>query len=383
MSLNSQRKSEIYFDFAATTPLIPEVIEAMTEAMSNLNGNPSSAHKHGRAARAKVEQARKTIANYLQSSVGEIFFTSCATEANNMILRQSVKDLGIKRIISSKIEHHCILHTLEDLEKLGKVRVEMVELNDDGEVVYEDLERLLKEDVSTLVSLMHVNNEIGNILDLKRVGNLCKENNAFFHSDTAQSIGKFPFDLKNSNIHFLVGSSHKFHGPKGVGFVYINGDIQLNPFLTGGAQERNMRSGTENLHGIIGMERAIKVMTANLDNKKETIFSLKKYFKSELKKYFPEVCFNGIKNEDYQSPYILSVSFPAHSKNSMLDFSLDMAGVAISGGSACSSGSVKASHVLQQLKEDETRKTIRFSFSYQSNKQQVDEVILRLKNILV
>lgn len=373
---------DLYFDSAATTVLLPEVIESMSHALQTLHGNPSSVHTSGRISRTKIEQARKTIAHYLNASIGEIFFTSCATESNNMVLRRSIKDLGVKRIISSPIEHHCILHTLEDLEKNESLQIEYLNVDSEGTIDYSQLEQLLSEDIPTLVSLMHVNNELGNVLDLEKVGELCSSNNAFFHTDAAQSIGKFKFNLSQSNVHFLSGSAHKFHGPKGIGFLYIEGNTSISPILTGGAQERNMRSGTENLYGIIGMEAAITSAEKNFESRLSILGELKSSLKEKINHCFPDATFNGIHNSNFQSPHILSVSFPPHPKNSMLDFSLDMEGIAVSGGSACASGSVKASHVLEAINADPERKTIRFSFSHLNTENEIQSLIQSLQKIL-
>jgi cysteine desulfurase len=369
--------NRIYFDNAATTPLDPKVIAAMQEAMEHLYGNPSSIHTEGRKARTAIEDARKTIANYLGASIGEIFFTSGGTESNNMALKCAVRDLGIQRIISSPLEHHCILHSIDALEKQGIERVE-VNTSQKGEVDYDHLEQLLKSSSTpTMVSLMHANNEIGTLLDLERVSRLCAENQALFHSDTVQTMGYYPIDVNKTPISFLSGSAHKFYGPKGVGFIYINNNNQIKPYLDGGAQERNMRGGTENIYGIVGIAKALSLSYENLEERKTKVEGIKEYFIHSLQSNFPEVQFNGaIDNSHYK---VLSVSFPASPKAELLLFNLDISGISVSGGSACSSGVDTGSHVIGALHGDSDRKTIRFSFSHHNSLAEVDYVIEQLK----
>ncbi len=362
---------EVYLDHAATTPLLPAVVETIYEAMKTTNGNPSSTHKLGRIAKTKIEQARKSIALQLVASAGEIFFTSCATEANNMVLTRCIKDLGVKRIISSPIEHHCILHTLDRVEEEDKVEVVLLDVNQQGAISLEQLNEVLaSSDDKTLVCLMHVNNELGNILDLQKVGEICQAHSALFHTDAAQSMGKFNYDLSQNLIHFLTASGHKFHGPKGAGFLYMNANTILKPLLTGGAQERNVRSGTENLHGIIGLHAAFNLAYEEFDARNAKLTALKASMKEKLVELIPGILFNG--TTDRQSCHILSASFPPSPKNEMLDFLLDMESIMISGGSACSSGSVKASHVLEAIGSSAEYKTIRFSFSHINTQEEID-----------
>ncbi len=362
---------EVYLDHAATTPLLPEVVETIYDAMRNINGNPSSTHKLGRIAKTKIEQARKSVASQLVASAGEIFFTSCATEANNMVLTRCIKDLGVQRIISSPIEHHCILHTLERVETEHNTKVDLLDVNPKGAINLEQLEELLAaSEEKTLVCLMHVNNELGNVLDLEKVGNICQSHNALFHTDAAQSMGKYAFDLSQNLIHFLTASGHKFHAPKGIGFLYMNANTILKPMLTGGAQERNVRSGTENLHGIIGLHKAFDLAYAEVEERNRKLAELKSNMKNQLQTLIPGVLFNG--TIEQQSSHILSVSFPPSPKNEMLDFLLDMENIMVSGGSACSSGSVKASHVLEAIGCDADYKTIRFSFSHINTPEEID-----------
>ena len=373
----------VYFDNAATTPILDEVIEAMSRSMRDNFGNPSSIHREGRTARAAVEQARKVVARCLGASIGEIFFTSCGTESNNMVLKNAVRDLGVKRIISSPIEHHCVLHTVERIGKDSPVQIEPVRLDDRGHVDTNHLRELLsREDAGkTLVSLMHANNEIGTMIDLEEIGAICAEYGAYFHSDTVQTIGYFPIDLSKLQVNFLSGSAHKFHGPKGVGFVYINNDNILEPYLDGGAQERNMRGGTENIYGIVGLAKALELATDAMEERRQQITRIRDYFKAQLATSFPEVTFNG--DPDGRAHYkVLSVDFPPSEKAGLILFNLDIAGISVSGGSACSSGIDTGSHVIAALKPDSDRHTVRFSFSHLNTEEEVDQVIGKLNEIL-
>ncbi len=372
----------VYFDNAATTAPDEAVIEVMVDAMRRFPGNPSSIHKEGRTARAAVEGARKTVARLLKASIGEIFFTSGGTESSNMILKRAMQDLGVQRIISSKTEHHCVLHTLDALQREHGIEVEYVVQTEDGHIVLADLEHKLKRTgLKTLVSLMHANNEIGTLLDLQAVGELCQANGALFHTDTVQTIGFYPIDLTQTPVSFLVGSAHKFHGPRGIGFVYINANNHIHPFIDGGAQERNMRGGTENLAGILGLAKAMEMAYGQLEEGKQHIDSLKNYFIEQLKANFGDLEFNG--DPFGQGHYkIVSVSFPPSARAELLLLNLDIAGVAVSGGSACSSGADAGSHVLDALRNGSPRKTIRFSFSRYNTREEVDFVIKQLVEIL-
>lgn len=371
----------VYLDHAATTPILEDIAKEIYQAMLDCNGNPSSTHQYGRLSRTKIESARAEIAHILGASTGEIFFTSCATEANNMILNRAPIDLGVARIISSPLEHHCILHTLERLEHEQGIEVVLLDVNHEGRVNIESLEELLPSNKKTLVSLMHVNNELGNVLDLERVAALCNEGAAYFHTDAAQGVGKFAYNLETLGAHFLTASGHKFHAPKGIGFMYMRHDAQLKPWLTGGAQERNIRSGTENLHGIIGIHKAMMQAYDHLDDRVTHLQQIKSHLKKELRERFVDIMFNGTENS--QSPHILSVSFPPSAKNDMLDMLLDMDGILVSGGSACSSGSVKASHVLEAIGSPSDRKTIRFSFSHVTQMDEINKTVQALENILL
>ncbi len=372
----------IYLDNAATTPVAQAVMEVMMKAMQENYGNPSSIHAEGRTARAAIEQARKTVAECIGASIGEVFFTSGGTESNNMVLKCAVRDLGVERIISSPIEHHCVLHSLDVLNKDGAVEVVMLHLDEKGHIDLEELEGLLQTgDKKTMVSLMHSNNEIGTMIDMDAISELCASHDAYFHSDTVQTIGYFPIDASKTRISFLTGSGHKFHGPKGVGFIYINGDNIIKPFLDGGSQERNMRGGTENLYGIIGLAKALELAHEQQEVRREKIQSLKTYLKKQLEANFEDIRFNG--DPEGRSHYkVLSASFPNLPKADLLLLNLDIAGISVSGGSACSSGVDTGSHVINALYPDSQRKTIRFSFSHHNTIEELDFLVGKLKEIL-
>jgi cysteine desulfurase len=375
---------KIYLDNAATTPILPEVIDTITEAMQTTYGNPSSTHQIGRKAKSLVETARKKIAKHLNASSNEIFFTAGGSEADNLALRNAVTNLGITTIISSKIEHHAVLHTIESLIKEFNITLKLVNINGNGEVDYQHLEMLLQETTEKkLVSLMYVNNEIGNLLNIEKVSALCIENKALFHCDAVQAVGHFKIDVQKTPIDFFAASAHKFHGPKGVGFAYFKKGFGVFPILHGGEQEKGARAGTENVHSILGMEKALEIAYKNLEEESTYIQSLKSYFINALKNNFEGVEFNGFSEDKNKSSYIiLNVRF---SKNyAMLLFNLDLKGISVSGGSACQSGSNKGSHVLNAiLSEEEAEKTsVRFSFSKFNTKQDIDTVIKVLKELI-
>lgn len=370
----------IFLDNSATTPLDPDVLDAMTEVMRSDFGNPSSIHAEGRKARSLIERARKTVAGSLNCSIGEVFFTSGGTEANNMALKNAVRDLGIRRIISSPLEHHCVLHSLEAIKVMRKAEIEMVAVDGRGHVVIDDLRRKLEVDTPTLVSLMHANNEIGNLLPLQEVSELCADAGALFHCDTVQTVGYYPIDLEETRVSFLSGSAHKFYGPKGVGFIYVNSDNIIRPYLDGGAQERNMRGGTENLYGIVGLAAALQKAVDEREERRRHIEGLKRYFMERLRAAHPEAHFNGDPENGHYK--ILSVSFPESPKGDMLLMNLDMAGIAASGGSACSSGIDVGSHVVGHVYPDSRRHTLRFSFSHLNTRGEVDRVVEALSRIL-
>ena len=374
----------IYLDNAATTKIDEQVLETMYTSMQENYGNPSSMHQYGRKAKSAVETARKNIANHFNVSASEIIFTAGGTEADNLILHNAVFNLGVKRIITSKIEHHAVLHTVDYLKETYNIKVEFVKVNELGSIDLMDLETILNNSKEkTLVSLMYVNNEIGNILDVDAVSSLCKKHKALFHSDSVQAIAHYNIDLQKTPIDFLVASAHKFHGPKGVGFAYFKKGFGILPMLHGGNQEKGARSSTENVHAILGMEKALEIAYSNLKDDCSYIENLKNYFISELKSISSDISFNGLSSNFNKSSYnILSVRFPI--ENTMLLFSLDLAGIAVSGGSACQSGSNKGSHVLSEiLSEKESDKTsIRFSFSKYTTKQDIDLTITKIKELL-
>ena len=375
---------QVYFDNAATTPMRQEVITRMTEVMSSNFGNASSSHSYGRSSKSLIEQSRKTIAGYLKCAASEIVFTSGGTEADNLVLRSAVRDLGITEIITSRIEHHAVLHTVEQLKKEYQIEVTYANLNAQGEVDETHLEKLLQSSNKKIVSLMHINNEIGNTLNLIRIATLCKANNALFHSDTVQSIGHYEIDLSEIPVDFLVASAHKFHGPKGVGFVFIRKNSGLKASILGGEQERGYRAGTESIHNIVGMQEALTLSYANLSTERSHIEDLKKYFIETLKKAIPNAVFNGNSEDFDKSTYtLLNVCLPlAPEKASMLQFQMDLKGIACSRGSACQSGSNQNSHVLSEILDDDhlKRPSIRFSFSKFNTKEEVDYVVEVLSN---
>ena len=374
----------VYLDNAATTPIDKEVIATMQTSMSENFGNPSSTHQFGRKAKSAVETARKNIARFFNVTAQEIIFTSSGTEADNLILNNAVLNLGIQRVITSKIEHHAVLHTCNYLQETYNIVVDFVELDENGGININHLERLLQNSKQkTLVSLMMINNEIGNLLPLEKVSLLCKKYNALLHSDTVQAIGHYAIDLQKNPLDFIVASAHKFHGPKGVGFAFFRKGFGILPMIHGGDQERGARSSTENVHAILGMEKALEIAIKNLQKDKNYIESLKVYFISELKKISDKIQFNGLSSHLDESSYtILNVRFPV--KNTMLLFSLDLAGIAVSGGSACQSGSHKGSHVLSEilLNGEEDKTSVRFSFSKFTTKQDLDTTITKLKELL-
>lgn len=378
---------KVYFDNAATTPLYPEVVEKITEVLSNTYGNPSSTHALGRGAKSLIEYSRKQIAKELNALPSEIIFTSGGTEADNFILHSCVRDLGVQVIISSLIEHHAVLHTLEVLAKEYPIQIVYVNLTERGDIDLQHLKNLLEQytEKKVLVSLMHLNNEIGNILPLKEVAILCKEKGAYFHSDTVQSVGHYPINLQEIPVDFITASAHKFHGPKGVGFAFIRKGIVLHSIITGGEQEKGLRAGTEAVHNIAGMEVAFNLCYKNLDKNTEKLKNLKQYFIHQLKHHFPEIVFNGTSESLEESSYaIVNVGFPAlqHQDNTLL-FQLDLKGIACSKGSACQSGSVQVSHVLSAFMPKEALQypSLRFSFSAFNTIEEVDFLIESLKEI--
>lgn len=374
--------NKIYLDNAATTKLDEEVLNAMLPYMREEFGNPSSIHNYGRKTRAAIETARKTVAKLLNVAPAEIFFTSGGTEADNMAICQAIDTHNIKHAITSKIEHHAVEHTLQVLEKNKKIKLSWVNIDNKGNVDLNHLEELLKNNERSFVSLMHANNEIGTLLPIKKVGEICEKYNALFHSDTVQTMGHFKMDLQAIKVHFVTCAAHKFHGPKGVGFLYINHNVKIAPFINGGAQERNMRGGTENVYGIVGLAKAFELCHEHMEEHQKHIRGLKNYMKEQLVKNIEGMEFNG--ETDENSLYtVLNCRFPNHADAEMLLFNLDIAGIAASGGSACSSGSNQGSHVLKGLGIDMTRPSVRFSFSKYNTKEEIDLVVKKLVEIFV
>jgi len=372
----------IYFDNAATTSLAPEVLEAMMPYLTEKFGNPSSIYSYGRETRLAIEQARKSVAKNLGAKPAEIFFTSGGTESSNTVLNAAITDLGCKHIISSPIEHHATLHTVTHLAKLHNLKLSFVAILPNGHIDMDHLAGLLAETKDkTIVSIMHANNEIGNMIDMKAVGQLCKQYQAYFHSDTVQTVGHFPFELSQLPVDFITGAGHKFHGPKGVGILYINENIKISPMVHGGSQERNMRAGTENLYGIVGFAKALELATEKYQEDRAYIQSLKQYLHDQLIAKIPNVSFNG--DPFGRSLYnLLSVNFPKNEKTEMILFNLDMHHICASGGSACSSGAQQGSHVINALNKGSEMVTVRFSFSKHNTKAEIDQVVTALLTML-
>ena len=372
----------IYFDNAATTSLDPQVLEAMMPYLTERFGNPSSIYSYGRESRLAIENSRKSVAKILNAHPAEIFFTSGGTESSNTAISAAVRDLGCTHIISSPLEHHATLHTVEHLHKRGEASLSYINVLPNGHIDLEDLEHQLANTTEkTLVTLMHANNEIGNIMDIHAVGELCKLYGAIFHSDTVQTVGHFPFDLRNTPVHFITGAGHKFHGPKGVGLLYINENVRINPFIQGGSQERNMRAGTENVYGVVGFARALELATAGYEADSAYIKGLKVYMMEQLKKNLKGISFNG--DPLGRSLYtVLSVSFPKTEKSEMLLFNLDINHICASGGSACTSGVEQGSHVIRAINHNPNQVTVRFSFSKHNKREEIDQVVAKLKEMI-
>ncbi len=373
----------IYFDNAATTALDKEVLDAMLPYMTTQFGNPSSIYSYGRETRLAIEAARKSVAKLLNAHPGEIFFTSGGTESNNTAILSAIRDLGCKHIITSPVEHHAVLHTVEHYGCGDEVTHSFVKLLPDGHVDVSDLEDQLAQqgDKRCLVTLMHANNEIGNLLDIDAVGEICKKYNAIFHSDCVQTVGHYPLDLRKTPVHFISGAGHKFHGPKGIGILYINDNVKIKPFIYGGGQERNMRAGTENLYGIVGFAKALEMAMAAYEKDSQYIQSLKTYMIEQLETHIKGVQFNG--DQQGRCLYtVVSAAFPKTEKSEMILFNLDMQGVCVSGGSACSSGADVGSHVIRAINNNPNLVTVRFSFCKHNTKEEIDAVITKLKEIV-
>ena len=380
--------SKIYLDNAATTMIRDEVIDSISLVMKSDYGNPSSTHSYGRSSKSLIELSRKEIAKLLNVNASEIIFNSGGTEGDNMILRSCVKDLNVNHIITSVIEHHAVTHTVSDLEKSSKIKISYVKIDKYGEIDYDDLEKLLKDntDYNSLVSLMHINNEIGNITDISKVSKICKKYNSLFHTDTVQSVGHYKLDFKELDVDFFVASAHKFHGPKGIGFTFVKKDSSLGEFITGGMQEKGIRAGTESVHNIVGMAEALKISINNIDKEKKYITSLKDYFIKKIRKKIKGVTFNGYSSDMKKSTYrLINVLLPIEKETgSLIMFKLDMKGIACSMGSACQSGSNSGSHVLKaiQTKAENNKISLRFSFSIYNKIHEIDYLIDQLEDLL-
>ncbi len=372
----------IYFDNAATTPLDPEVFEVMKPFFTEKFGNPSSIYSYGRETRMAIESARKSVAKILNAHPAEIFFTSGGTESTNTAINAAVCDLGCKHIITSPLEHHATLHCVEHLAKDCGIKLSYVNVFPNGQIDYDYLENLLKESTEKcLVTLMHANNEIGTMTDIERVGELCKDYGAIYNADTVQTVGHFPIDLRKVPVHFINAAGHKFHGPKGVGMLYINEDIKIHPFVNGGSQERGMRAGTENIYGIVGFAKALELAVANMETESAHIKEVRDYMESKLSETIPGIYFNG--DPHGKSLYtVLSVAFPKTEKSEMLLFNLDINNICASGGSACTSGVETGSHVISAISDNRDQVTVRFSFSKYNTKEEVDLVVEKLKGLI-
>ena len=383
----SSNMDKIYFDNAATTEIDPLVLSSINVVMKENYGNPSSTHSFGRSSRALIEKARKKVAEKFNANSSEIFFTSGGTESDNMVLISAVRDLNVQTIVTTKIEHHAVLNVVKYLEKTYSTKIIYLNLNEYGGINYNDLEKvLLSNNSKKLVSLMHVNNEIGTVLDIQKVGDICKKYKSLFHSDTVQSIGRYKIDLSSLNIDFIVGSAHKFHGPKGIGFLYVNKNSDIDPIIIGGKQERGLRAGTESVHNICGLETALNLAYQNLENDKDHIMRLKNHFISELKSKIPAIKFNANCDDLKLNTYtLLNVCLPiSKEKSVLLEFNLDIKGIACSRGSACQSGSLKGSHVLNEILNDSDleKPSIRFSFSKFNTINEVDKVVESLESFV-
>ncbi len=373
---------KVYLDNAATTPIDPQVVEAMMPYLTEIYGNPSSTHAHGRMAKSALEKGRKRLANLINASPSEVFFTSGGTEADNTAICCTIRSKGIKHAITSPIEHHAVLHTLENEERLGNIKLSKVNVDRKGNIDFKHLTDLVEKNPGSLISLMHANNEIGNLNPIEAIASLSKEHNCYFHTDTVQTMGHYLKDVHKIGMDFMVGSAHKFHGPKGVGFLYVNRDLKISPFIQGGAQERNMRGGTENIAGIMGMIKALELACADIERHQAHVQGLKSRMMKKLKENIPDIEFNGNPEDEKNSLYtVLNVCLPESEDNDMLLFNLDLAGISCSAGSACSSGSNLGSHVLTAIGANPNRGAVRFSFSKFNTPEEVDYAVDKLAEI--
>lgn len=377
-----EARQHVYLDNAATTPLDQRVLEAMMPYMTDYFGNPSSSHSFGRKTKTAIETSRRTIAKHLNCTPAEICFTSGGTEADNLALHAAVHDLGCTHIVTSAIEHSAVIKTAEKIAEEHKLRLSLVRLTDDGSVDLAHLAELLDTSDKTFVSLMHANNEIGNLLPLEQVGEMCRQAGAVFHSDTVQTMGHYAFDLSKLHIHFITCAAHKLHGPKGIGFLYINRSLKINGLITGGGQERALRGGTENLYGIVGLAKALDLAYEGLEAHQHHVGALKQYMVEQLKQHIPGVAFNGASARPDSLYTVLNVNFPPNPNSGMMLFLLDLEGVACSGGSACSSGASRGSHVLEGIRAIEPgRASLRFSFSRFTTKAEIDYAVGRIAHV--
>jgi cysteine desulfurase len=371
----------VYLDNAATTPVAPEVVDAMIPVLRDTFGNPSSTHSFGRNAKALLETSRRTVAKHLNCSSSEIIFTSGGTEADNMAIHTAVTHLGAKRIITSSIEHHAVGHTADAIAAHEKIELVLLDLDSKGNIDLGQLESLLKDGTPTLVSLMHANNEIATMIPLKKIAQMCRQYGAYFHSDTVQTMAHFSFDLSDIDIDFITCAAHKFHGPKGVGFLYANKKTKVSSFIHGGSQERGLRGGTENMASIVGLAKAMDLAYDDVEAHQKHVYGLKSYMMEQLKSLFPTVSFHGETDFDKALYTVLNVCLPATEKTSMLLFTLDLKGVAVSGGSACTSGATKGSHVLEGIQADMSRPNVRFSFSRYTTREEIDYALQQLQQV--
>ena len=373
----------VYFDNAATTPMDKTVLEKMLPYLENGFGNPSSIHKKGREIKSVIEKCRSKIASLLSCEPGEIFFTSGGTEADNMFILNTAIEKKLDTIITSKLEHHAVLHCCEYLERSYKKNIKFVDSDDKGVIDLDHLESLMKSSPNSLVTIMHGNNEIGNLNDIKKISRICEQYETIFHSDTVQTVGHYNLNLNDLNIHGIVGSAHKFHGPKGVGFLYLNNKHKISPFIHGGAQERNMRGGTENVYGIVGLTEALELSIINMADHAKKVSNLKKYMIEKLTHAVDGIKFNGQSSDLNNSLYtVLNVSIPNMNDQQMFLFNLDINNIAASAGSACTSGSEVGSHVLAQIKKNKGHVSVRFSFSKMNSKEEVDYTVDKVCEIL-
>jgi len=373
---------KVYFDNAATTSMDSQVIEEMTLTMREVYGNPSAVHSQGRHARASVEIARKNVAKLIHCQSSEIIFTGSGTEADNMALRCAVHDLDVKTIITSRVEHKAVLDTAKSLEEDGLAIIKFVQVDSMGRTDLDDLNKLAEKNPGSLISLMHANNELATLNDVRKISEIARTHQCYFHSDTVQTVGHYPINLKEWDVDFITCSAHKFHGPKGVGFLYKNKSLKIKPMVTGGGQESAMRAGTENVTGIVGLSKALEIANIGIQDKIKKIQSIKNYFIDQLNTHIDGIKYNGDILEEGSLYTVLNTSIPPSKSSSTLLFQLDINGINVSGGSACNSGAVGSSHVIEAIKHPKERPVVRFSFSKYNTKKEVDYVIHKLTELI-